>query len=180
MLPKDYSRYRLTGVLATDPSDASATLMYDTAHPRWSDEVLDAVGVSRSLVPDVGGSAEVLGVITAPAAAVSGLPAGTPVVGGGADNACGAAGVGATAPGEVVTSWGTSGTVLAPMLEPRVDPALRAHTFCHVLPGVWYMMGVVLSAGAAFNWYLEQFARELTDPREAARTLDEEAATVRA
>jgi xylulokinase len=180
LLPKDYIRYRLTGVLATDPSDASATLMYDTAHLRWSDEILNAVGVPRAIVPDVGGSADVLGHVTAQAAEVTGLPKGTPVVGGGADNACGAAGVGATTPGEVVTSWGTSGTVLAPMSEPRVDPKLRAHTFCHVVPGAWYMMGVVLSAGGAFSWYMEQFARELTDPALAARALDREAATVRA
>ena len=180
LLPKDYIRYRLTGVLATDPSDASATLMYDTANLRWSEEILKAVDVPLSIVPTVGGSAEVLGHITAEAAGVTALPKGTPVVGGGADNACGAAGVGAITPGEVVSSWGTSGTVLAPMMEPRVDPGLRAHTFCHVAPGVWYMMGVVLSAGGAFSWYRDQFARELTDPREADKRLDDEAASVRA
>jgi xylulokinase len=180
LLAKDYIRYRLTGVLATDPSDASATLMYDTAHLRWSSEILTAVGVPRDIVPDVGGSAEVLGHVTAEAAVVTALAKGTPVVGGGADNACGAAGVGVLTPGEGVTSWGTSGTVLAPMAAPRVDPRLRAHTFCHVVPGTWYMMGVVLSAGGAFSWYREQFARELTDHREAARTLDLEAAGVRA
>ncbi|MEO7456731.1 MAG: xylulokinase, partial [Gemmatimonadaceae bacterium] len=179
MLPKDYIRYKLTGVLATDPSDASATLMYDTAHLRWSEEIMRAVDVPLSILPAVGGSSEVLGTITADAAAVTTLAAGTPVVGGGADNACGAAGVGAIVPGEVVSSWGTSGTVLAPIAEPRVDPKLRAHTFCHVAPGTWYMMGVVLSAGGAFTWYRDQLARELTDPREAARTLDAEAATIR-
>ena len=180
LLPKDYIRYRLTGVLATEPSDASATLMYDTAHLRWSDEILNAVGVSRSMVPDVGGSAEVLGRITAEAATATALKAGTPVVGGGADNACGAAGVGAILPGEVVSSWGTSGTVLAPMSEPHVDPLLRAHTFCHVAPGVWYMMGVVLSAGGAFAWYRDQFAREYSNPQDAARALDAEADAVHA
>ena len=178
MLPKDYIRYRLTGELATDPSDASATLMYDTAHLRWSDEILKAVNVARSMVPDVGGSADVLGQVTAEAASVTSLVAGTPVVGGGADNACGAAGVGAIAPGEVVSSWGTSGTVLAPMLEARVDPALRAHTFCHVAPGTWYMMGVVLSAGGAFAWYRDQLARELAGMRDADALLDAEAASV--
>ena len=178
MLPKDYIRYRLTGVLATDPSDASATLMYDTAHLRWSDEILAAVGVSRSIVPDVGGSAEVLGRVTSHASSVTGLASGTPVVGGGADNACGAAGVGVIAPGEVVSSWGTSGTVLAPMLEARVDPALRAHTFCHVVPNTWYMMGVVLSAGGAFAWYRDQLARELDGMRDADALLDAEAASV--
>ncbi|MEP6991843.1 MAG: xylulokinase [bacterium] len=178
LLPKDYIRFRLTGELATDPSDASATLMYDTAHLRWSDEILAAVGVSKSIVPTVGGSAEVLGHVTAEAAVVTTLAAGTPVVGGGADNACGAAGVGAITPGDVVSSWGTSGTVLAPMTEPRVDPLLRAHTFCHVAPGMWYMMGVVLSAGGAFTWYKDQLARELTDSRTAAALLDEEAASI--
>ena len=178
LLAKDYLRFRLTGVLATEPSDASATLMYDPARMRWSDEILRAVGLARSLGPDVGGSAEVLGRVTPEAAALTGLAAGTPVVGGGADNACGAAGVGAIAPGEAVVSWGTSGTVLAPTAEPRVDPALRAHTFCHVAPGVWYLMGVVLSAGGAFGWYRDHFARELGDTDEANRRLSEEAAAI--
>lgn len=178
MLPKDYIRYRLTGVVATDPSDASATLMYDTAKLRWSEEILKAVDVSMSLVPAVGGSSEVLGRVSTEAASATSLPKGTPVVGGGADNACGAAGVGAVSAGEVVASWGTSGTVLAPMNAPHVDPLLRAHTFCHVAPGVWYMMGVVLSAGGAFNWYRDQLARELTDPRAADAELDREAASV--
>jgi xylulokinase len=178
MLPKDYIRYRLTGVIGTDPSDASATLMYDTVHLRWSEEILGAVGLSPSLVPPVGGSADVLGHVTTHAASITALVAGTPVVGGGADNACGAAGVGAVTPGDMVASWGTSGTVLAPTLAPLVDPKLRVHTFCHVVPGTWYLMGVVLSAGGAFEWYREQCAREITDAAEAAKRLDAEAASV--
>ncbi|HEV8234724.1 MAG TPA: FGGY family carbohydrate kinase, partial [Gemmatimonadaceae bacterium] len=94
LLPKDFIRYRLTRVLATEPSDASATLMYDTAHRRWSDEILAAVNLPRTLVPNVGESAEILGRVTPEAAGLTGLAPGTPVVGGGADNACGAAGVG--------------------------------------------------------------------------------------
>jgi xylulokinase len=178
LLPKDYIRYRLTGELATEPSDASATLMYDTARLRWSEEILGAVGLPPSIVPALGESAEVLGRVSAEAAGLTGLSQGTPVVGGGADNACGAAGVGALVPGEVVTSWGTSGTVLAPMTEPRVDPGLRAHTFCHVMPRSWYMMGVVLSAGGAFAWYREQLARDIVGTGNASARLDDEAAGV--
>jgi xylulokinase len=178
LLPKDFIRYRLTRTLATEPSDASATLMYDTARLRWSDEILLAVGLPRSLVPDVGGSAEVIGHVTLEAATVTGLTMGTPVVGGGADNACGAAGVGAIAAGEAVTSWGTSGTVLAATHEPRVDPTLRVHTFCHVVPGTWYLMGVVLSAGGAFAWYRDQLARDLVGTGEANERLNAEAATI--
>jgi len=178
LLPKDYIRYRLTGELATEPSDASATLMYDTAHLRWSEEIMRAVDLPMSLLPNVGPSAGVLGRVTAEVAARTGIDAGVPVVGGGADNACGAAGVGVIAPGEVVTSWGTSGTVLAPTARPLVDPRLRAHTFCHVLPDVWYLMGVVLTAGGAFSWYQEQLARELAGVSDAAARLDAEAASV--
>jgi len=178
MLAKDYIRYRLTGELCTEPSDASATLMYDTARLRWSKEIFDAMELNSSLVPPVGGSSEILGRVSDEGAAACGLPTGTPVVGGGADNACGAAGVGVVAPGEAVASWGTSGTLLAPMSEPRVDPGLRAHTFCHVVPDSWYLMGVVLSAGGAFAWYRDQLARDLAGDPEANRKLDDEAASV--
>ena len=178
LLAKDFVRLRLTGSVATEASDASGTLIFDPAGLRWSREMLDAVALPRTLLPDVGGSAEVLGRVTGQAGALTGLPPGTPVVGGGADNACGAAGVGAIAPGEAVSSWGTSGTVLAPTAEPRVDPALRAHTFCHVAPGVWYVMGVVLSAGGAFAWYRDRFARDLVQSDQPEARLVDEAAAV--
>lgn len=177
LLAKDFIRYRLTGVLACEPSDASGTLMFDPARLLWSQDILRAVSLSSSLLPDVGGSSETLGKVTTDAASLTGLPADIPVVGGGADNACGAAGVGVIAPGEAVASWGTSGTVLAPTAQPLVDPGLRAHTFCHVVPNTWYLMGVVLSAGGAFAWYKDQFARELAGPDQVAR-LNEEAAAV--
>lgn len=179
LLAKDFVRYRLTGELATEPSDASGTLMFDPVRMRWSADLLAAVDIPGELLPSVGGSAEVLGRVRAAAATATGLAVGTPVVGGGADNACGAAGVGVVRQGEVVASWGTSGTVLAPTAEPLVDPGLRAHTFCHVAPGVWYVMGVVLSAGGAFAWYRDQFARDLADSLDAGALLNEEAAAVR-
>jgi xylulokinase len=178
LLAKDFIRYRLTGTLACEPSDASGTLMFDPARLEWSDEILAAVDVPRTLLPDVGGSAEVLGRVTAEAAVATGLRGGTPVVGGGADNACGAAGVGVITQGEAVASWGTSGTVLAPTAQPLVDPGLRAHTFCHVVPNTWYIMGVVLSAGGAFAWYRDQFARDLAGTPGADAMLDAEAGSI--
>jgi xylulokinase len=178
LLAKDYIRFRLTGALATEPSDASGTLMYNPAQRRWSREIMDAVSLPISLLPDVGASHETLGRVSDDAALVSGLAAGTPVVGGGADNACGAVGVGAIAAGEAVASWGTSGTVLAPTAEPRVDPDMRAHTFCHAAPDLWYVMGVVLSAGGAFSWYRSQFARDLANTDLANERLNDEAAAI--
>jgi xylulokinase len=178
LLAKDFIRYRLTGALATEPSDASGTLMFDPLRMRWSDDLLAAVDIPRELLPDVGGSAEVLGRVCGEAATATGLAPGTPVVGGGADNACGAAGVGVVRQGDAVASWGTSGTVLAPTVEPVVEPGLRAHTFCHVAPRLWYVMGVVLSAGGAFAWYRDQLARDLADAPSSDALLDAEAAAI--
>lgn len=178
LLAKDFIRYRLTSALATEPSDASGTLMFDTARLRWSSEIMNAMELPLSLLPEVGGSSEILGRVSSETAAATGLAEGTPVVGGGADNACGAAGVGVITPGEAAASWGTSGTVLAPIATPRVDPGLRVHTFCHVAPNVWYLMGVVLSAGGAFSWFRDQFAREFPDARLASGRLNEEAAGI--
>src|SRR6185503_20296230 len=90
LLAKDFIRFRLTGALATEPSDASGTLMFDPARLRWSEELLRAVDVSPRLLPQLGGSQEVLSHVTAEAAKLTGLTSGVPVVGGGADNACGA------------------------------------------------------------------------------------------
>src|SRR5262249_33703500 len=163
----DYIRMRLTGTLLSEPSDASATLMYDTARRRWSREILEAMELAPSLVPDVGESTEVLGKVTKEAAKATGLAVGTPVVGGGADNACGAVGVGLVSPGEAVASWGTSGTVLTPTSEPLVDPEMRAHTFCHAVPNTWYLMGVMLTAGGAFAWHRRELARELAKKKGA-------------
>ncbi|MDZ4695285.1 MAG: xylulokinase [Deltaproteobacteria bacterium] len=178
VLPKDYIRLCLTGTLATDPSDASATLMYDTAKQRWSSTILKATKLSLHLVPDVVSSSEVSGRLSIAAAATLGLPAGIPVAGGGADNACGAIGVGVVTPGEAVVSWGTSGTVLAPTAKPVVDPGLRAHTFCHAVPDTWYVMGVMLTAGGAFGWYRDIVANNPKAGADLNTLLNDEAASI--
>jgi xylulokinase len=178
LLPKDYLRLQLSGTLATEPSDASGTLLFDVANRRWSADMLAAMNLSPEFLPDVGGSTEILSAVSARAAAATGLTAGTPIVGGGADNACGAVGVGAVAPGAAVASWGTSGTVLCPTAAPRVDPQMRAHTFCHAVPDTWYVMGVMLTAGAAFAWHQRELAQELAKKKDAAELLNREAARI--
>ena len=178
LMPKDYIRFCLTDSMAAEPSDASGTLLFDVANRRWSAEMAKAVSLSTSLMADIGGSDEVLGRVSAKVAAATGLKEGTPVVGGGADNACGAIGVGAVKPGVVVASWGTSGTVLSPTDKPLVDPGMRAHTFCHAVPDTWYVMGVMLSAGAAFAWHQRELAREWAKKKDAIELLNAEAAAI--
>ena len=152
LLPKDYVRYRMTGELATEPSDAITTLLFDVRKRQWSQEMLDALDVPVGVLPRVVESTEVSGHITAAVAAELGLPSAVPVVGGGGDNAAAAVGSGVVKVGRVQSSIGTSGTLLTPIARPRVDRHMRLHTFCSCLRDQWYLMGVILSAGNSLRW----------------------------
>ncbi|MGL4463935.1 MAG: xylulokinase [Planctomycetia bacterium] len=156
LLPKDYVRLRLTGEYATEVSDASGTLLLDVVGRRWSRPLLDKLRLDPSLLPEVYESPEISGRLTAAAAKALGLNAGTPVVGGGGDQAAGAVGNGIVAKGVVSAVLGTSGVVFAHSDEPKVDPAGRLHTFCHAAPGKWHQMGVMLSAGGSLQWFRNQ------------------------
>ena len=152
LLPKDYVRLRLTGEYATEVSDASGTSLLNVPERRWSDVMLDRLEIPREWMPEVYESPEVSGAITPEAAAETGLAAGTPVVGGGGDQAAGAVGNGIVGSGVVSVSTGTSGVVFAHLDEPAMDEKLRTHTFCHAVPGKWHVMGVMLSAGGSLRW----------------------------
>lgn len=164
LLPKDYVRFRMTEELATDPSDAAATLLFDVKRAEWSDEMLRLLSLDRSFLPPVVGSSEIAGRLHAEAADSLGVPVGTPVVGGGADNACAATGAGVVSSGDLLVSSGTSGTVVAPVSEPLVDSGMRIHSMNHVERDTWYLMGVVLSAGAALAWWRETAAGGNANP----------------
>src|SRR5713101_7449502 len=155
ILPKDYIRFSLTGVLAMEISDAAGTCLLDVKHGRWSSEVLEAIGFDPSLLPPVVAADVVCGEITGEVEQFTGLLAGTPVAGGGADNACGAVGNGVVHPGLALVSIGTSGVLLAHAATPQVDvsgPIPRVHTFNHAVPHAWYLMGVTQSAGLSLLW----------------------------
>lgn len=153
LLPKDYIRFRLTGEKVTEVSDAAGTLLFDVRNRGWSRALLDRLGVSPDILPPVVESTDVCGRVTPQAARRTGLKAGTPVVGGGADNTCGAVGNGIVKEGRALASIGTSGVVFAQTNRVRVDPRMRVHTFCHSVPRRWYLMGVTLSAGNSFRWF---------------------------
>lgn len=158
LLPKDYVRYKLTGEYATEVSDASGTAVFDVVNRRWSYEMMDALGLDRGLLPECRESVEVSGRITAEVAALTGLAAGTPVVGGGGDQASSAVGNGIVAPGVISCTLGTSGVVFAHMEQVAYDPAGRVHTFCHAVPGKWHVMGVTQGAGLSLQWFRNQLA----------------------
>ena len=152
LLPKDWLRWRLTGRIATDISDAAGTTLADIRLRNWSPELLAALQIDPAIMPPVLESGEVVGELTSEAAAALGLPAGVPVVAGGADQATGALGGGIVEPDTMLASLGTGGQLVIPLTEIVIDHRLRVHTFCHALPRRWYLLGAVLSVGLAFRW----------------------------
>jgi xylulokinase len=137
LLPKDYVRLRLFGELATDAADASGTLLFDVANRGWSEEVCAALDVPIEWLPPARESTEVAGA---------------------GDQAAGALGVGVHEPGLASVVLGTSGVVFAPLANYAPDPEGRAHVFCHVAPGSWHAMGVMLSAGGSLRWFRQALA----------------------
>jgi xylulokinase len=158
LLPKDYIRFRLTGEYASEVSDASGTSLFDVVQRTWSYEMCDALGLDRSILPAVYESQEVSGSLTPEAAGVLGLQAGTPVVGGGGDQAASAVGNGIVEAGLVSCTIGTSGVVFAHMDTPSYDVLGRVHTFCHAVPNKWHVMGVTQGAGLSLQWFRNQLA----------------------
>jgi xylulokinase len=156
LLPKDYVRFKLTGELATDVSDASGTAMLDVLKRTWSAEVMNGLGLDQSILPRLHESSDVTGQVSAKAAQETGLPEGTPVVAGAGDQAASAIGNGIVEPGTVSCTIGTSGVVFAYLAEPAYDPQGRVHTFCHAIPGAWHVMGVTQGAGLSLQWFRSQ------------------------
>jgi xylulokinase len=157
LLPKDYIRYRLTGSIGAEPSDASSTLLFDPHQRTWSLPLLEEIGLSPTHLPPLGESASVAGGLTPEIAAACGLLAGTPVIFGGSDVSLQAFGQGVLEPGLVSCTIGTGGQLFAPISQPVHDPELRLHLFCHVLPERWHLEAAILSAGLALRWLRDQF-----------------------
>jgi xylulokinase len=143
LLPKDYVRYRLTGELATDVSDASGTVLLDVGRRAWSPELTEAFAVDPGWLPALHESQAVTGE----------TPAGVRVAAGAGDQAAGALGVGVTDNGSPASLvLGTSGVIFTARNAFTPDPQGRLHAFCHALPNTWHVMGVILSAAGALSW----------------------------
>jgi xylulokinase len=143
-LCKDYVRYRLTGELRHEISDASGMVAWHLSKGRWATEVLRKVGIDPKLFPPPCGSTEVAGKWN-----------GIPVVGGAADNAAAAVGLGVVRKGQALASMGTSNVLLACHDKPVVDPEMRVHTFAHAVPGKFLQLGCMLTGTRSFDWILK-------------------------
>jgi xylulokinase len=150
--PKDWLRLRLTGEAAAEPSDASATLLYDLLSDDWDYIVIEALGLRAGLLAPLVASAEVAGTLTREAAKFLGLRAELPVAAGAADTAAAMLGGGLLRPGLVQLTVGTGGQIVAPKSAPVPDPHRRTHLYRAATPDLWYSMAAIQNAGLALEW----------------------------
>lgn len=155
LLPKDYIRYKLTGVYATDYSDASGMLLLDVEHKEYSKEMLSFIGITETQLPKPFESYEVTGMLSEEIKSLLDLSQDVIVVGGASDQAAGAIGTGTVKEGVVSVTLGTSGVVFAAHNKYKVDDDNRLHAFCHA-NGHYHTMGVMLSAANCLKWWVEQ------------------------
>lgn len=160
VLPKDYLRYRLTGNIHMEYSDAAGTLMLNVAQREWSNEVLEAFSLSPEFCPSLVESHAFVGTVRAEFAQATGLSEATKVFAGGADNACGAIGSGILSEGKTLASIGTSGVVLSYEERNDLDFEGKVHYFNHSEENAYYTMGVTLAAGYSLSWFKDTFAKE--------------------
>lgn len=160
LLPKDFIRYKLCGVFATDVSDASGTNLFDVANRCWSNEIITKLEINAEMLPKVYESCEVTGRVTKLASAQTGLAQGMPVAGGAGDNAAAAVGTGVVENGKAFTTIGTSGVIFSHSDKVSIDKKGRVHTFCSAVPNSWTVMSCTLSAGGSLQWFKNNFCNE--------------------
>ncbi|WP_413529659.1 xylulokinase [Rahnella inusitata] len=151
LLPKDYLRWLMTGVFASDMSDAAGTMWLDVAKRDWSDSLLAATGLTRQHMPALFEGNQITGQLLPELAARWGMDC-VPVIAGGGDNAAGAVGVGLYKTGQAMLSLGTSGVYFAVSDGFLSNPQQAVHSFCHALPDTWHLMSVMLSAASCLDW----------------------------
>lgn len=156
MLPKDYVKFRLTGRIATDYSDAAGSLAFDNVNLCWAKELIEGLGLDFSLFPELLTSHDVMGEISGKEAEKIGFKAPVKVSSGGSDQCMQAVGNGITADGIFASNIGTGGQISTTASSPFYDEKLRTNTFAHVIPGRWNIMGACLSSGASLKWLTKE------------------------
>ncbi|MHB8587218.1 MAG: autoinducer-2 kinase [Candidatus Dormibacteraceae bacterium] len=153
----DWITHRLTGEFVTDPSIGSSSGMFDLARRTWSTEVIEICGMRAGVFPPVLAPGTVAGVVSAAAAAATGLRPGTPVVVGGADTQLGLVGIGVVEPGRFTVIGGTFWQQTVGLSRAMIDPHARLRTLCHALPDQWMMEGIGFYCGLTMRWFRDAF-----------------------
>lgn len=152
----DYVNFRLTGERRIEQNWALEAGFVDLATHKLADDLIAHAHVPRAAVPEKALSQEIIGAISATAAAETGLAAGTPVVGGAADMIASALAAGVTEPGDVLLKFGGSVDIL--VATDRVQPDPRLYLDYHLVPGLFMPNGCMSTGGSALNWFARTFA----------------------
>lgn len=155
MLPKDYLAYRLSGVHATDYSDASGMLLLDVKNKCWSKQMLEICGIREEMLPVLYESYEAAGNIKPEIAEMLGFSKDVKIIAGAGDNAAAAVGTGTVGDGKCNISLGTSGTIFISSARFGVDEHNGLHSFRHA-DGQYHLMGCMLSAASCNKWWMEE------------------------
>lgn len=151
-LPKDYLKFKLSGQVSSDYSDASATLAFDIENNGWSAALLEAFAMPANIFPPCFATCEVVGQVSPTAAAQTGLATGTPLVAGGGDAVMQGIGNGVTALDVATANIGSSGQICYQSARPVVHPGLATNTFCGYKKDRWIVMGAIMHAGLTLKW----------------------------
>lgn len=155
---KDYVRYLVTGVAATDRIEAQGTLFFDMKARSWSYELAALAGVAPEMLPELAEPADILGCVSAQAAADTGLEAGIPVVCGASDSAVEDYGAGAVEEGDCIVKLATAGNVN--VMTSAAHPDAATLTYSHVIPGMWYTVSATNAAALCQRWFRDTFCED--------------------
>ncbi|GAB6090591.1 xylulokinase [Spirochaeta dissipatitropha] len=158
---KDYIKFKLTGALSTESTDASASLLFDLENRCWSEKILQAFHIPIEILPKVRESGDCAGFLTQDAAQSLGIPPGIPVAQGAGDQQSAALATGVIAPGEVQLMLGTGAQVLTPISHYDTNFPAYLNIFSHVTGRL--AQGSVQNAGSAMNWVNQQLGAEWND-----------------
>ncbi len=160
LIAKDFIKFLLIEECSTDYSDASGTYLFDVANLKWADELVQYLNLRKEQLPFLSESIAIVGRVTPKAARATGIPVGTPVIAGSADQAAGAVGGGIVREGQVASLLGTAGVVSVCSKEPRADSKLRLLCWKHAVPGLWQILGVMQTAAICLKWFHDVFEEE--------------------
>lgn len=172
---KDFINFKLTGEIVTDFSYASGSGVYDLMNWAYSDKLIMASGLPKTIFPEIVPSTQVIGTLTADAAQVLGLHDSVKVVAGGVDNSCMALGAKAFKEGRIYNSMGSSSWIAVSSKKPLLETKTRPYVFAHVVPDQFASATAIFAAGSSFNWIQKQICGDIilsaekngTDPFEA-------------
>ena len=136
-----------------NPSESSGSFLCAASTGQWSDDLLEALGVDRSKLPQIVGSGSVIGKVSKEVAGETGVPSGTPVVAGSGDMMCQLLASGLTGSGQVSVVSGTSSIIATAAESPATDPRVMN---LRLASGNWARFGIGDTAGVSFRWFADR------------------------